>query len=112
MKKFLMGFVHAGRGIGAALRRELNLKVMLAVGAAAVGLGLYRGLSRLEWVAVVLCLGLVLGLELMNSAGERLVDMVSPGHDSRAGLVKDMLAGAVLVASVAAAVVGVLVFFF
>jgi diacylglycerol kinase len=110
MKKFLLGFVHAGRGIGSAMREELNLKVMLAVAVAAVALGSYQGLSRLEWVAIVLCIGLVLALELMNSAAERLVDLICPGQDPRAGLIKDMLAGGVLLASVAAAVVGALVF--
>lgn len=110
MKKFLMGFVYAGRGIAAALRDELNLKIMVAVAAAAVALGFYRGLSRLEWAAVIICIGLVLALELFNTAAERLVDILSPQHDPRYGMIKDITAGAVLVASLAAAVVGMLIF--
>lgn len=110
MKKFLMGFVFAGRGIAQGLKGERNFRVMLAVAAVAVALGFQQGISRLEWVAVVLCVGLVLSLELVNTAGERLVDILSPEHDPRYGRVKDILAGAVLVASMAAAVVGILVF--
>jgi diacylglycerol kinase len=110
VKKFLMGFAHAGRGIAAGLRGETNLKVMLVLAAAAVSVGLYRGLDPLEWVAVSLCAGLVISLELANTAVERLVDIHSPGHDPRYGRVKDIMAGAVLVAALASAVVGALVF--
>lgn len=110
MRRFLMGFVHAGRGLAAALQGETNLKVMLAGAVVAVGLGVYRQLDRLEWAAIMLCIGLVISLELANTALERLLDVIHPEHDPRIGRVKDILAGAVLVAAVAAAVVGVLVF--
>lgn len=110
MKRFLRGFLFAGRGIAAGLRGGTNLKVMVGLAGAAVALGLTRGLTRLEWVALVLCCGLVLSLELLNTAGERLIDLVCPHHDPRFGQVKDILAGAVLVAAAAAAVVGALVF--
>lgn len=105
-----MGFVFAGRGIAAAMKGELNIKVMLAVAAFAVGLGFYRHLSSLEWAVIILCIGLVLALEILNTAGEKLIDILSPDHDPRFGQVKDILAGAVLTASVAAGVVGVLIF--
>lgn len=110
MNKFLMGFVFAGRGVAAAMQGELNIKVMLAVAAAAVGLGFYRDLSALEWAVIVLCIGLVLALEILNTAAEALVDLLSPQHDPRYGRIKDITAGAVLTASIAAGVVGVLVF--
>ena len=86
------------------------MQVMLAMGAAAVALGLVLGLTRGEWSAVALAIGLVLSVELVNTAGEQLVDLLHPEHDPRWGRIKDLLAGASLVASLAAAVVGVLVF--
>ncbi|MCU0353219.1 MAG: diacylglycerol kinase family protein, partial [Cytophagales bacterium] len=55
-------------------------------------------------------IGLVWAAEAVNTAIERLVDFVSPGHDPRAGAVKDIAAGAVLIISIAAAVVGCIVF--
>lgn len=110
MTRFLMGFVHAARGIGAALKGEVNLKVMLVATAGAIALGLQQGISRLEWVAVILACGLVLALELLNTAAERLVDILCPEHDPRYGQIKDITAGAVLVAAISAAVVGALVF--
>lgn len=110
MRKFLMGFRHAGRGVAAGMRGQRNIKVMLVLAGAAAALGWYRGLSRLEWAVIVLCIGLVLALELLNTAGERLVDILCPDHDPRYGLVKDIMAAAVLVAAAAAALVGALVF--
>lgn len=106
---FLKGFVYAWRGIvaGAAGR---NFRVMLGAAAAVTVLGYFLDISRVEWALVTLTMGLAMALELLNTAGEKLVDILSPGHDPRYGLVKDILAGAVLVAALAAAVVGALVF--
>ncbi len=109
MGGFLKGFVYAWWGIvaGAAGR---NFRVMLAAAVAVIVLGLFLNISQMEWCLVTLALGLVLSLELLNTAGEKLVDILSPDHDPRYGMVKDILAGAVLVAALVAAVVGALVF--
>ncbi|PIE19569.1 MAG: diacylglycerol kinase, partial [Proteobacteria bacterium] len=103
MKRFLMGFVYAGRGMAAAWSGQTNIKVMLAGAVAACSLGWRLGISRAEWGVVLVACGLVMGLELMNTAGEKLVDILSPEHDPRYGRVKDILAGAVLVAAIGAA---------
>lgn len=101
MTSFLKSFVHAGRGIaaGAACR---NFRVMLGLGAAAAVTGVVIGLSPVEWALAALAAGLVLAAELINTAGEVLVDLVQPEHDPRAGRIKDLLAGASLAASLAA----------
>ena len=110
MNKFLMGFAYAARGIAAALRGQVNIKVMLGLAVVAVVLGAVLQISLLEWALIAGVTGLVLSLELLNTAGEKLVDILSPDHDPRYGQVKDILAGAVLVAALAAAVVGALIF--
>jgi diacylglycerol kinase len=106
---FLKGFVYAWRGIfaGGAGR---NFRVMLAVAVIVIVLGFFLNISLMEWCLVTLAMGLVLSLELLNTAGEKLVDILSPDHDPRYGMVKDILAGAVLVAALFAAIVGTLVF--
>jgi len=110
MKDFLHSFVYAGRGIAYALRGGRNLRIMAALAALAVALGLVLGLEPSQWSAVALACGLVLAVELLNSAGEALADLVQPAQDPRVGRLKDLLAGASLTASVAAAAVGLLVF--
>ena len=109
MAAFLKSFVHAGRGLAAGARGR-NFRVMLAAGVVVALLGARLGLTASQWTAVTLAAGLVLAVELVNSAGEALVDLLHPQADPRAGRVKDLLAGASLVAALAALVVGLLVF--
>lgn len=110
MKRFLQGFGYALRGFPAAWRGQTNLRVMAAAAVVVVALGWWTGLSALEWAALVIVIGMVPALELLNTAGEKLVDILSPQHDDRYGQVKDILAAAVLLASITAAIVGLLIF--
>ena len=109
MGDFLKGFVYAWQGIAAGAAGR-NFRVMLAAVVVVIVLGFFLNISLMEWCLVTLAMGLVLSLELLNTAGEKLVDILSPDHDPRYGMVKDILAGAVLVAAVVAALVGAMVF--
>ena len=107
MRGFLQGFGYAWRGITAgAAGRNFRVMLVVAVGVAAVAWWL--GIPADRVALLVACMGLVLALELVNSAGEMLVDILCPDHDPRYGRVKDVLAGAVLVAAVATFIVGLL----
>ncbi len=110
MKRFLMGFIFAGRGLKAGWKGQRNIKVMFGLAILAGFLGWWLKISRWEWSAISLACGLVFSLELMNTAGEKLVNILCPEQDARFGEVKDILAGAVLVASVFAAICGGVVF--
>ncbi len=110
MKAFLMGFVYAGRGLQAGFNGQRNIKVMLAMAMVAAALGWWLQISNLEWAVVSLACAVVFSLELFNTAGEKLVDILSPDFNARYGEIKDILAGAVLVAAFFAAVSGVLIF--
>ncbi len=109
MKRLARSLQHAFRGIGTALT-QANLRIHLAAAAVVIGLGYYYHITEGEWLAVMLAIGLVISLELMNTAVEHLVDLVSPQYHDQAGKVKDIAAGAVLVASAAAGVIGVMTF--
>jgi diacylglycerol kinase len=110
MKAFLKSFVYALRGIFASLAEQRNLKVQLLVALITVGAGFYFDISSTEWALVLLTIGLVIGLEMLNTAIEKVVDLVTQEWDPLAGKAKDMAAGAVLVASIIAVIVGVIVF--
>lgn len=109
-KKQLRSFGYAWQGIRSCVGKEQNLSFHLiatvCVVAACFGFSITRG----EWTAIVICIGLVIAAELFNSAIERLVDLVSPQRHPVAGQVKDIAAGAVLVCALAAIVVGLIVF--
>ena len=72
--------------------------------------GWWLGLSTTEWLLIGFCIGSVFMAEIMNTAIEFLVDLVSPGFHHKAGQVKDLAAGAVLVASMMSVVIGAVIF--
>ncbi|OGR44568.1 MAG: diacylglycerol kinase [Elusimicrobia bacterium GWA2_61_42] len=109
MKKRMLSFKYAGRGVWWACS-EPNFRIHLAAASAAVFLGFWLGLSAMEWCAVLLCFSAVMSAEALNSAVEKLTDLVSPGHHVLAGKAKDLAAGAVLISAVMAAVVGCIIF--
>jgi diacylglycerol kinase (ATP) len=103
-------FGHASRGIGVHLATQANARVHAVASVAAVLIGLWLGLSSVEWSVIVGAIGLVWVAETFNTAIEFLVDLVSPAHHPIAGRVKDVAAGAVLLAAVTAAVIGLIIF--
>ena len=100
---------HALRGVTVLLRQP-NARIHSAVACGVVALGLGFGLSVNEWLAVVLAIGGVLGAEALNTALELTVDLAQPEWHALARDAKDVAAAGVLVCSVAAAIVGLLVF--
>lgn len=110
VRKFVDSFRYAWRGVMTVFAEERNMQVHGVIAAAAVILGFYYHITPGEWIAVSLCIGLVFVLEIINTAIERLVDLVRPDYDPLAGKVKDVAAGAVLVGAIVAIVIGVIIF--
>ena len=90
--------------------RARNFIVMLVAAIVVVIAGIAWSISPLRWCAIALCIGSVLGAEMLNTAIERLADRVEPDRDPVIRDVKDIAAGGVLVVSVASAIVGLTVF--
>ena len=110
MKYFFKSFVYAINGIWSGVTDQLNLKVQLLVALVVISAGFYYDITPVEWCVILLCIGLVLGLEMMNSAIESLVDLVTLERNPLAGKIKDIAAGAVLLVSLISVVIGVIVF--
>lgn len=110
LRKRIDAFRHAGRGLATMLRTEAHAKIHAQATIVVVAGGLWVGLTRLEWVAIVLTIAAVWSLEAVNTAIEAICDRVSPEPDPLIGVAKDVAAGAVLVAAIAAVVVAVLIF--
>ena len=104
-KKQLRSFGFAWQGIKSCVGKEQNLSFHLITSTVVVVAGFLFGITRAEWLIIILCIGVVIAAELFNTAIERLVDLVSPGRHPIAGQVKDIAAGAVLVCAVAAAII-------
>ena len=108
-RNLLEGFGFAFAGLWYALRTQRNVRIHLSIAAAAIALGLWLGLSPDRWAVLVLTIGFVLVSEVMNTALEKLVDLVSPGYHPLAKVVKDVMAGGVLLTAMIAVIVGLLV---
>lgn len=107
---FRRSFLFALQGFRTALRQERNIKVMLAGGAFAVAMGVILRIDAVSWAVVLVCCGMVIAAELLNTAIETVVDLVSPEFHPLAGQAKDIAAAASWVLSLTAAVVGVIVY--
>lgn len=103
-------FVDAGRGIFTVFRTEWNFRIHFAIFFLVVVAGLLFEISSGEWLAIILSAGLVFMAEVLNTALEYLCDAVHPESDLGVGMAKDAAAGGVLIAAVAAALVGAIVF--
>lgn len=93
-----------------AVKREQNMRLHVLAAFVVVVAGLVTGLSYSEWMLVIVLIGGMMALELMNTAIERVVDLVTPELHPLAKQAKDMAAGAVLVFAAASAIIGVLLF--
>jgi len=102
-------FRFAFSGLWYALRTQRNTRIHLTITAAVVVLGFFLELSYVQWAVVTLTIGFVLVSEMLNTVAETLVDLTSPGYHPLAKIVKDVTAGAVLLAAIVSIVVGLLV---
>ncbi|RJQ33615.1 diacylglycerol kinase family protein [Candidatus Parcubacteria bacterium] len=103
-------FTYAGRGIWILIKTTHNAWIHLAVLAVAVVFGFYFNISHTDWILLALAAGLVLSAEAFNTAIEIDIDLTSPTFHPFARDTKDVAAGAVLLASIAAATIGILIF--
>ena len=102
---------HAARGVVLMARTQHNARIHLAATLVVVALGWWLRISATDWRWLVLAIALVWAAEAMNTAFEYLCNVVSPELSPVVRNAKDIGAGAVLICSIGAAVLGVLVFF-
>jgi len=104
-------FDYAFSGILYATRTQRNMRIHLVAASLAIVATLYLRLDRAYVALIVLCIALVIALELVNTAIEAVVDLMTVAHHPLAKIAKDAAAGAVLVVSMASVIVGYLAFY-
>lgn len=110
IKKTVKSFKYAFSGLKVAFHEEQSFRIQLAAAAVVVILMYALGLHSIEKAILFLAIGFVLGSELLNSQLEGMLDMWQPSHDPRIRKIKDLSSSAVLVASIAAFLVGLYIF--
>lgn len=111
ISRFLRSLRFALKGLATVFREEQSFRIQLLAAFITFGLGTYFRVSKSEAVALILVASSVLVLELVNSTLERVVDYMKPRLHHYVEVVKDMMAGAVLVASLGAAIIGIIIFY-
>jgi diacylglycerol kinase (ATP) len=103
-------FLFALQGMRIAFATERNIRIMLGGMVFAIVMGLLLRIDAIGWAVVAICCGMVLSTELVNTAIETIVDLVSPEFHPLAGRAKDVAAAASWVISLTAAVAGLIVY--
>lgn len=107
---FKRSFLFALQGFRTAVDTERNIKVMLAGGVFAIVMGLILRIDALGWACILPCCGAVIVTELINTAIETIVDLVSPEFHPLAGRAKDIAAAASWTMCLTSVVVGLIVY--
>jgi len=110
MKTFFKSVLFALQGMRQFFSRDRNGKIQIVFGVTAILLGFTVSLSAFQWLLVLFCIGLVISLEMINSAIERYCDLVTTDFHPGIKTIKDVAAGAVLIASIMSLVIGLIIF--
>ncbi len=103
-------FRYAFKGLKLFFTTQHNSWIHLFAAFSVIAAGFFFSITKTEWLFVIVAIALVLITEMLNTAIEFLVDLVSPDYNELAGKIKDLAAGAVLFVALMAAVIGVFVF--
>lgn len=106
----LASFKYALTGILKVIKHEHNFRIHLVAAIIVIVAGFYFQVTTNEWLWLIGAIVSVLSLEMINTAIEKLVDLKEPEYNPKAGLIKDIAAGAVLIASIGALAIGVIIF--
>lgn len=110
MPRRILSFKYAFAGLLIALKEEPNLKTHFLIALVVIAIAAFLKISILDWVIIIFLIGFVISVELTNTAIEAVVDAFTNKEHPGAKLAKDISAGAVLVAAITSAIVGVLMF--
>lgn len=101
---------YAFKGALFLLKTEPSIKVQFAIGIIITVAGFYYDISTTEWLIQFLAIGLVISIEGINTAIEELANFIHPEHHKKIGIIKDIAAGAVFIASIFAIAVGFIIY--
>lgn len=102
---------YATNGAIKLMSTEHSIIVQICIAVFVVAAGFYFNISKIEWMFQILAIGLVLSVEGMNTAIEKIADFIHPDYHQKIGLIKDIAAGAVFFAAVMAIIIGLFIYY-
>ncbi|KZE68417.1 hypothetical protein AWM68_16195 [Fictibacillus phosphorivorans] len=109
-RKLISSFMFAFAGIVSTFKTEQNFRIHAFISVIVISIAIALDFSSVKLIILFIVIGLVLALELINTAIENIVDLISPEYHLLAERAKDAAAGAVLVFSIFAVIIGILLF--
>ncbi len=110
MMRLKKSFFWAIEGVVEAFKREPNFKIQLIIALVVLLLGVLANISAWKWAILLITVAFVLSFELVNTACEKMLDILIKEHHPSIKYVKDILAGAVLILSIMAILIAIIVF--
>lgn len=110
LKNRIKGVKVALKGALLLLKTENSIKVQFGIAILVTFAGFVFKISTIEWAIQLLAIGLVMSIEGLNTAIEKIADYVQPNFDEKIGFLKDIAAGAVMIASIIAIIVGCIIY--
>ena len=106
----IKAFSYAYNGFKILITSENSIQTQLVIAIFITIIGFVFNISITEWMFQILAIGIVLVVEFLNSSIEKLADFIHPNTHSKIGIIKDVAAGASLVASITAVIIGLLIY--
>jgi undecaprenol kinase len=103
-------FVNAFHGLVDCILHEKNFRIQYFIAILVLIAGIFFNLNQYEWIIIFLCFAVVLGFEIINSAIEKLCDLVCSDFNLTIKKVKDMAASAVLLSAIISFIIGCIIF--
>lgn len=110
MKKLLKSFKYAIEGIITGIKSEQNMKIHITIMILVIISGIILKITKIEWITCIILFGFVISLELMNTAIENTVDLITLEKNPKAKIAKDVAAGSVLIAAITSIIIGLIIF--
>ncbi len=100
----------AVKGALKLISTEHSIMVQFSIGILITIAGFYFNITQTEWLFQTMAIGLVMSIEGLNTAVEKIADFIHPNYDERIGFIKDIAAGAVFFASISAILIGLIIY--
>lgn len=100
----------AFKGAVKLITTEHSIMVQFSIGILLTIAGFYFGITKTEWLFQTMAIGLVMSIEGLNTALEKIADFIHPNYDEKIGFIKDIAAGAVLFAAITAVIIGLIIY--
>ncbi|MCB4800086.1 diacylglycerol kinase [Neotamlana laminarinivorans] len=101
---------YAFKGMILLLKTEASIKIQFSIAILVTVFGFYFNISTNEWIVQILAIALVMSTEGINTAIEEIANFIHPEHHSKIGVIKDIAAGAVFIASIFASIIGLIIY--